>query len=153
VAYVITKIGQKKSECPNCTKKNTPKEVFFEDPTTGQKTPGESDFGLALVSAIGYILIGLAASGFPLYLVMSALGDDSCAIEGIIIRCVSYTSTMKVETTLNLLIMGVIFIAGLLGIFNGLGRIVRTFKSRGKPLTLEYECPACNKAWTEERGH
>jgi hypothetical protein len=152
VAYIITKIGQKKSECPNCTKNITPKQAFYDDPETGKKTLGERDFAFALVAASGNILIGLAASGFPLYLVLGALGDDSCVVEGIVIRCVSYTSTMKVESTINLLIMGVIFIAGLLGIINGLGRIVRTFKSKGNPLTLEFECPACKHEWTEERG-
>ena len=102
IAYIITSAGRKKSECPNCTKKVAPKQAFYDYPQTGQRTLGESDFAFALVASIGNILIGLAAVGFPLYLVLGALGDESCAVEGIIIRCVSYTSTMKVETTLNL---------------------------------------------------
>jgi cbb3-type cytochrome oxidase subunit 3 len=149
IAYIITSAGRKKSECPNCTKKVAPKQAFYDDPETGQRTLGESDFAFALVASIGNILIGLAAVGFPLYLVLGALGDESCAVEGIIIRCVSYTSTMKVETTLNLLIMGIIFLAGIFGVFNGLGRFVRATKSRGQPITREFECPACKNTWTE----
>ena len=147
--YIILSIGRKKTECPSCSKKTTPKAAYYKHPETGARVLGERDIGFALVSAIGGLLLGLAAVGFPAYLVLGSLADESCAVEGIIIRCVSYTTTMRVETTINLLIMGLVFLGGLSAVINGLARIVRSFRSRDQALELEFECPSCKKTWSE----
>ena len=75
VAYVITSLARKKSECPECGKKTAPKRALLVDPATGQEVEGERDFGFALVSAAGGLLIGAGLCAFVLAMVIPALGN------------------------------------------------------------------------------
>jgi len=150
VLYVITYFGQKKSECPKCTKKTTPKNTLIIDQGTGEKVKGERDFGFAIISGIGGVLIGAALCVFVLAMVISSLGDDSCSVEGIFIKCVSYGGSSRVETTINLPIAFIALIGGLSAILKGVGRIRNAIRSKGKSMTCEFECPSCKHSWTEE---
>jgi hypothetical protein len=150
LAYVITSFGRKKSECPKCGKKTVTKKALVVDQTTGENVEGERDFGFALVSAIGGLLIGAGLCAFVLSMVIPALGDESCSLEGIVLKCVSYAGNMRLETTINLPIAFFALIGGLGAILNGVGRMRRAIATRGKPMTCEFECPSCKHAWTEE---
>ena len=150
LAYVITSASRKKSECPKCNRKTPPKKAFIVDQTTEEKVEGERDFGFALVSAIGGLLIGAGVCILVLSLLIPAFGDESCALEGIVIRCVSYGGTTRVETTINLPIAFIALVGGLVAVLRSVSRIRRAIASRGKPMTCEFECPSCKHTWTEE---
>jgi len=150
LAYVVTSLGRKKSECPECGKKTVTKKALVADPSSGEKVEGERDFGFALVSAIGGLLIGAGLCAFVLSMVIPALGDESCSLKGIALECVSYANNMRLETTINLPIAFLALIGGLGAILNGVGRMRRAVATRGKPMTCEFECPSCKHTWTEE---
>ena len=150
VAYVITSFARKKSECPECGKKTVTQKAFVVNQATGEKVEGERDFGFALVSAIGGLLIGAGLCAFVFAMVIPALGDESCSLEGIVLECVSYAGNMRVETTINLPIAFFALVGGLGAILNGVGRARRAIATRGKPMTCEFECPSCKHTWTEE---
>ena len=96
------------------------------------------------------MLIGAGVCAFVLSMVVSALGDESCSLEGMVVECVRYAGNTRVETTINLPIAIIATIGGLAAILNGVSRIRRAITSKGKPMTCEFECPACKHTWTEE---
>ena len=150
LSYIVTPSSRKKSECPECGKKTPTKKAFIVDQTTGEKVEGERDFGFALVSAIGGLLIGAGVCALVLSIVIPAFGDESCSFEGITLVCTSYAGNMRVETTINLLFAFLALIGGLAAILNGVSRTRRAITSKGKPMTCEFECPSCKHTWTEE---
>jgi hypothetical protein len=150
MAYVITSLARKKSECPECSKKTVAQKATAIDQATGKEIEGERDFGFAIVSAIGGLLIGAGLCAFVLAMVVPALGNESCSFEGIVLECTDYAGNMRVETTINLPIAFFALIGGLGAILNGVGRMRRALATRGKPLTCQFECPSCKHTWTEE---
>lgn len=150
LAYIGTSISRKKSECPECSKKNPVTKAFYVDESTGEKIEGEGDISFAFVSAIGGIVLGIGACVYVLAITIPAFGDASCDFEGIIIECVSYGGSTKVTTTINLPIAFVALFGGLGAIFNGINRIRRTLASRGKSMIYQYTCSACQHSWSEE---
>ena len=148
LAYIFTSANRKKSECPKCSRKSPAKTTYVMD-ESGNKVEGERDFGFAVVSGIGGLLIGIGLCAFMLFMVIPSIGNDSCSFEGIVIKCVSYGGGTRVETTINLPIAFVALLGGISTIFRGVARVRRALYSRGKPKTCEYVC-TCQNTWTEE---
>ena len=98
---------------------------------------------------VGGLLIGIGLCAFVLFMVIPAIGNDSCSFEGIVIKCVSYGGTTRVETTINLPIAFVALLGGISTFFRGIARVRRAIQSRGKPMTCEYVC-TCQNTWTED---
>ena len=85
-----------------------------------------------------------------LAMLIDALGDESCSLQGMFLKCISYGGGMRMETTINLPLALTVLVVGIVAIPWGVVRIRRALASRGKPMTCEFECPSCKHAWTEE---
>jgi hypothetical protein len=149
LAYIFTSATRKKSECPKCSRKSPAKTTYVINDETGEKAEGDRDFGFAVVSGIGGLLIGIGLCAFVLFMVIPSFGNESCSFEGIVIKCVSYGGNTKVETTINLPIAFIALLGGISTIIRGIARFRRALYSRGKPMTCEFVC-TCQNTWTEE---
>ena len=128
LAYIIVNSLRRKSNCPECDKKNAVQRSWYsKDDDKQVQLDGEVNIANGYVTGVLAIVYGVGISLVMVYMIQGVF-------EGTIGGLIWYIALL---------------ISGVYATVNGVKILSRTARSKGKTMTCYYKCSSCGNEWTE----